>query len=259
MTGQPERDLRAQVKAALTTARISQAEAARQLDLSTKHMSQMLTGRATLTLDWADRILTLCGMTLAVVAAPAANQSRPTQPRIALDDLTSDALDALYDRLEAAESTEQARQLDTCREAFASATSRAARAEARVREQQAGHAGLMKATVELITSIGRARHILATEVLGWVEPGEDYSLDQIVDHVVAEDRADQSTIRRLEAENARYEEVVVGDLNEANTSLQRQAARAEATVARVRQTVDAGPVGSCCAHLIRAALNPPAT
>ncbi|WP_327335084.1 hypothetical protein [Streptomyces anulatus] len=29
-----------------------------------------------------------------------------------------------------------------------------------------------------------------------------------------------------------------------------------AVVARVRQAVDAGPVGSCCAHLIRAALNP---
>ncbi|MFJ1782432.1 hypothetical protein ACIOKA_37635 [Streptomyces anulatus] len=28
-------------------------------------------------------------------------------------------------------------------------------------------------------------------------------------------------------------------------------------VTRVRQAVDAGPVGSCCAHLIRAALNPP--
>ncbi|RUP66737.1 hypothetical protein SSPNP10_15860 [Streptomyces sp. NP10] len=68
-----------------------------------------------------------------------------------------------------------------------------------VREQEAGHEGLMKATVELITSIGRARHTLATQVLGWTEPGEDYSLDQIVDHVVAEDRADQSTIRRLTA------------------------------------------------------------
>ncbi|MFH9236079.1 hypothetical protein [Streptomyces globisporus] len=32
----------------------------------------------------------------------------------------------------------------------------------------------------------------------------------------------------------------------------------EATVARVRQAVDAGPVGSCCAHLIRGALKPPA-
>lgn len=31
----------------------------------------------------------------------------------------------------------------------------------------------------------------------------------------------------------------------------------EAAVARVRRAVDAGPVGSCCAHLIHAALNPP--
>ncbi|MFE3004222.1 MULTISPECIES: helix-turn-helix transcriptional regulator [unclassified Streptomyces] len=99
MTTQPEADLRAQVKTALTTAHISQAEAARRLGLSTKHMSQMLTGRATLTLDWADRILTLCGMTLAVVAVPATNHARPAQPRIPLDDLTSDALDQLYDRL----------------------------------------------------------------------------------------------------------------------------------------------------------------
>lgn len=68
----------------------------------------------------------------------------------------------------------------------------------------------------------------------------------------------EARVAELEAENARYEDVVVGDLNEANIGLQRQAARAEATVARVRQTVDAGPVGSCCAHLIRAALNPPA-
>ncbi|MEU2403370.1 hypothetical protein ABZ609_03455 [Streptomyces rubiginosohelvolus] len=71
------------------------------------------------------------------------------------------------------------------------------------------------------------------------------------------DRA-EARIRELEAEVAHYEEVVVGDLNEANIGLQRQAARAEATVTRVRQAVDAGPVGSCCAHLIRAALNPPA-
>ncbi|MFL3869207.1 hypothetical protein LT966_21650 [Streptomyces griseobrunneus] len=70
-----------------------------------------------------------------------------TQPdRIPLDDLTSDALDALYDQLEAAESTELARQLDTCRDAFASATSRAARAEARVRELEAQVARLTPGT-----------------------------------------------------------------------------------------------------------------
>ncbi|MEU1327203.1 hypothetical protein [Streptomyces microflavus] len=68
-----------------------------------------------------------------------------------------------------------------------------------VRAQEAGHAGLMKATVDLINTIGRGRHTLATQVLGWAEPGEDYSLDQIVDHVVAENRADESTIRRLTA------------------------------------------------------------
>lgn len=49
--------------------------------------------------------------------------------RIPLDDMTSDALDALYERLEAAEDTETQRQLATARKAFASATSRAARAE----------------------------------------------------------------------------------------------------------------------------------
>ncbi|MBD3550843.1 hypothetical protein [Streptomyces sp. SP18CM02] len=83
----------------------------------------------------------------------------------------------------------------------------------------------MKATAELIASIGHARHALATQVLAWNEPGAGYSLNQIVDHVVAEHRADQSTIGRLEAENARYEEVVVGDLNEANIRLQRKVAR----------------------------------
>lgn len=50
--------------------------------------------------------------------------------RIPLDHLTSDALDALYEQLEAAEETESQRQLATAREALASATTRAARAEA---------------------------------------------------------------------------------------------------------------------------------
>ncbi|MFB6665910.1 hypothetical protein [Streptomyces parvus] len=211
------------------------------------------------------------------------------QPRIPLDDLTSDALDALYDRLdllengarersalleEARDALEAAgineahggeswprlvpaieelaaerdatrdrldyheqsllpdlrRRAESDRQAIGRWRARAETAEARVRELEAGHAGLMKATAALITSIGHARHTLATQVLGWNEPGEDYSLDQIVDHVVAEHRADQSTIGRLEAENARYEEVVVGDLNEANIGLQRQAARAEVRV-----------------------------
>lgn len=62
-----EEQLRTQVRAALSTARISQAEACRQLGLSTKHMNMMLTGHgATLTLDWAERILGLCGKRVVV-------------------------------------------------------------------------------------------------------------------------------------------------------------------------------------------------
>lgn len=57
--------------------------------------------------------------------------------RIPLDHLTSDALDALYEQLEAAEQTESERQLATAREALASATTRAARAEAALARVQA--------------------------------------------------------------------------------------------------------------------------
>ncbi|WP_405676754.1 helix-turn-helix domain-containing protein [Streptomyces sp. NBC_01511] len=72
----PAEDLRQQVKAALHTAGISQAQAARDLNLSTKHMSHMLTGRATLTLDWADRLLALCGMRLVVSIALNPQETR---------------------------------------------------------------------------------------------------------------------------------------------------------------------------------------
>ncbi len=68
MTGDAERNLRTQVRAALDTAGISQAEACRQLGISTKHLNQMLTGKATLTLDWAERIVELCDMRLVVLA-----------------------------------------------------------------------------------------------------------------------------------------------------------------------------------------------
>jgi len=61
-----EHELRVQVKAALLARGLSQAEAARRLNLSTKHMSQMLTGRAPLTLAWAERILALCDMRIVI-------------------------------------------------------------------------------------------------------------------------------------------------------------------------------------------------
>jgi transcriptional regulator with XRE-family HTH domain len=93
--------LREQTRAALRSAGISQADACRQLGVSTKHLSHMLTGRAPLTLDWAERLLALCGQQLLVTVAPNASVAAPTRAqRIPLDDLTSDQLDALYDRLE---------------------------------------------------------------------------------------------------------------------------------------------------------------
>lgn len=50
--------------------------------------------------------------------------------RHTVDTITSDALDALYESLEAAQDTQLYRQLQQADEAFASATVRAAKAEA---------------------------------------------------------------------------------------------------------------------------------
>ncbi|MFD3568484.1 helix-turn-helix domain-containing protein [Streptomyces sp. NPDC058667] len=68
-------NLRVIVRTALHDKGISQAEAARRLGLSTKYMSQMLTGRAPLTLTWAEQILALCGKRL-TIRAVAARKSR---------------------------------------------------------------------------------------------------------------------------------------------------------------------------------------
>ncbi|MBE4790282.1 hypothetical protein [Streptomyces caniscabiei] len=58
--------LRAQVRAALGSSGRSQASVARELQVSTKHLKMMLTGKAKLTLWWAARILRACGMRLVV-------------------------------------------------------------------------------------------------------------------------------------------------------------------------------------------------
>lgn len=63
--------LRAQVRAALDEAGVSQAEASRKVGLSTKHMNQMLTGKAVLTLGWAEKILAVCGQRLEIRAVSA--------------------------------------------------------------------------------------------------------------------------------------------------------------------------------------------
>jgi plasmid maintenance system antidote protein VapI len=69
-----EEQLRAHVRAALEAAGLSQAEACRQLGVSTKYLNQMLTGAATLTLTWAEGILGLCGHSVVI-------GTRPDDPR----------------------------------------------------------------------------------------------------------------------------------------------------------------------------------
>lgn len=60
----------------LRSARLSQAEAARRLGLSAKHLNQMLTGRAPLSVEWADQIADLCGRDLLAASRPVPGESR---------------------------------------------------------------------------------------------------------------------------------------------------------------------------------------
>lgn len=70
MTSPADEQLRTQTRAAVRQSPISQAEIARQLGLSTKHLCQMLTGRAPLSLTWAEGILGLCGIELVITTRP---------------------------------------------------------------------------------------------------------------------------------------------------------------------------------------------
>lgn len=71
--GQPDaRDsMRAQVKAAIDAAGLTDAEVGRRLGVTAKHVSQMLTGKAALTIGWAEKILALCGQRLEIRAVSA--------------------------------------------------------------------------------------------------------------------------------------------------------------------------------------------
>ena len=61
-----EASLREQVRAAIAATGTSQAAIARQLGVTQKHLSHMLTGRAPLTLTWAEHILAAIGMRIEV-------------------------------------------------------------------------------------------------------------------------------------------------------------------------------------------------
>jgi plasmid maintenance system antidote protein VapI len=70
-------DLPGLIRAALDRAGISQAEACRQLGLSTKHMNEMLMGHAILSLTWAERILALCGWRLVIALETLPKEPAP--------------------------------------------------------------------------------------------------------------------------------------------------------------------------------------
>lgn len=69
-----EDDLRALLKDCIAKVGLSQAHVARQLDVTQKHLSQMLTGRAPLSITWAVRIAKVCGRDLRVTSR---RQRRP--------------------------------------------------------------------------------------------------------------------------------------------------------------------------------------
>lgn len=62
-----EESMRQQVRATLDATQTSQRSVARELGVSTKYLCQMLTGRAPLTLEWAEDIVNLCGSRIEVI------------------------------------------------------------------------------------------------------------------------------------------------------------------------------------------------
>lgn len=61
--------LRLEVGYCLAAADLSQAQVARELRVSTKHLNQMLTGKVAMSIGWAERIALVCGYRLAIKSA----------------------------------------------------------------------------------------------------------------------------------------------------------------------------------------------
>ncbi|MDX3520748.1 helix-turn-helix transcriptional regulator [Streptomyces scabiei] len=72
-------ELREKTRAAIRASGIKQIWIADRLGISEKHLSQMLTGRVTLTLDWAQRIAALCGHKVTVAVEPVSDADRERQ------------------------------------------------------------------------------------------------------------------------------------------------------------------------------------
>ncbi len=65
-----ENDVRTAIRAALADAGMTQAELARRIRMSQKHVSQVLTGKAGLSLGMADKMLAAIGSRLKMSVEP---------------------------------------------------------------------------------------------------------------------------------------------------------------------------------------------
>lgn len=72
----PLEDLPDKVRAVVRESGLKQKWIADRLHVSEKHLSQLMTGRAEMTPEWAQRILGLCGMELVVSVRPRSGGGR---------------------------------------------------------------------------------------------------------------------------------------------------------------------------------------
>ncbi|MFI0822242.1 helix-turn-helix domain-containing protein [Streptomyces sp. NPDC021098] len=71
MTADAQDSLHEQVRAAVKASGLKQVWIAERLSTSEKHLSQLLTGRAPMSLEWAEQILALCGKRVRIIVEEA--------------------------------------------------------------------------------------------------------------------------------------------------------------------------------------------
>lgn len=73
--------LRDQIREKLKEAGVRQIDAARILGYTPKHISWVMTGRTTMTIEWASKLLDLCGYQLEIRIVPNKPRPRGRTPR----------------------------------------------------------------------------------------------------------------------------------------------------------------------------------
>ncbi|MFD6421062.1 hypothetical protein [Streptomyces sp. NPDC060198] len=158
--------------------------------------------------------------------------------RIPLDDLTSDQLDALYDRIDTLEAV-----CESNKRAYVGAVRAAWAAEAeRDRYRTAWTSARLRAEAR-----GEGIERLCGDrdaYMGWMGQEQRFTASL------------RARITELEA--GAVEHRAAHEQETANTAAEIDRARTtESTLARVRRLLDWGPIGTCCSHYLRAALDAP--